>query len=183
MAILRLVRHGEPAAAWGEDGEPDPGLSPRGEAQARAVASRLEGFGPALLVSSPLARCRETARPLAALWRAGARIEPAVAEIPVWGPDRDRRAWLQSVLGQRWSLQEARLIGWRDAVAAALLALREDAVVFTHFVAINVAVGAATGSDLATVFHPGHASVTTLEARDGRLHLLELGEQGAIALV
>lgn len=183
MAILRLVRHGEPASAWGDLGEPDPGLSVLGQAQAHAVARKLAGFGPSLVLTSPLMRCQETAGPLAAMWGCAPSVEPAVAEIPAWAPDKDRRAWLQSVLGQSWSEQEPRLVAWKDAVGAALLRLPEDAVVFSHFVAINVAVGAAMGSDLATVFRPGHASITTLESRNGRLHLIELGAEAPIEIM
>ena len=59
---LYLIRHGKPAAAWGDDD--DPGLDETGRAQAKAVAETLmalpESKRPRSVVSSPLRRCRET---------------------------------------------------------------------------------------------------------------------------
>jgi len=64
MEII-LVRHGEPA--WVEDGRTvhDPGLTPLGVAQARAVASRLAALdGIDEILVSPARRAAETAAPL-----------------------------------------------------------------------------------------------------------------------
>ena len=69
------------------------------------------------------------------------------------------------------------LRAWRDAVVAALLAQAEDAVVVTHFVAINATVGEATGDDRVVCFRPDNCSCTVLEANDGRLRVVELGRQ------
>jgi broad specificity phosphatase PhoE len=49
--------------------------------------------------------------------------------------------------------------------------------VFTHFVAINVLVGAATGDDRVWSCSPAHASVTVIDV-DGRdLTVISLGDQ------
>jgi broad specificity phosphatase PhoE len=175
MAILRLVRHAEPAGAWGED--PDPGLSRRGAEQAQACAAELLHVG-GIIVTSPLRRCRETAAPLARLRGvADMRIEPAVAEIVAPDDVADRRAWLADLFaGGRWTA--AGLGAWRDQVTAALLAVGEDATVFTHYVAINAAVSAALGDQRVAVCDPAHASVTVLEAAGGTLRLVALGAQG-----
>ena len=58
MALIYLVRHGEAAAQWSED--LDPGLSDLGRRQAADVGARLREIGPLALVSSPLARARES---------------------------------------------------------------------------------------------------------------------------
>ncbi|MEY2459529.1 MAG: hypothetical protein QOG30_1359, partial [Acidimicrobiaceae bacterium] len=60
------MRHGDAAAGWGDD--LDPGLSERGQAQARHVAESLKPLGPLPMLTSPLRRCRETAAPIADLW-------------------------------------------------------------------------------------------------------------------
>lgn len=182
MPILRLIRHAEPGGAWGAD--PDPGLSALGASQAAACAAALAPAGGAL-VSSPLRRCLETAAPLAAMRGAARlRIEPAVAEIVAPDDAPDRRAWLADLFAHgRWDTAGPVLGLWRDRVVAALLALPEDTVVFTHYVAINVAVGAALGRTRVAVCDPAHASVTVLEARDGRLRLLEAGAQGGRAVL
>lgn len=180
MAVIRLVRHAEPAALWGA--HPDPGLSAKGKAQAAAAARLLAEHRGATLLTSPLARCRETARPLEAALGASARVERAVAEIPTLEGLSDTRAWLTGVMGGTWRAAGPDLGRWRDSVVATLLSLPQDTIVFSHFVAINAAVSAAMGEDAVTVFKPGHASVTTVSASAGRLTLIALGDEAAIAL-
>jgi broad specificity phosphatase PhoE len=100
MAKIYLVRHGKAAAGF--DGHHDPGLDATGRAQAEATARDLAPVGPLALYSSPLARARETAEPLAAHWDSDIIIEPRVAEIP--SPTEDlaaRAAWLRRMQG-RW---------------------------------------------------------------------------------
>ena len=180
MPILRLVRHAEPAAAWGAD--PDPGLSSLGASQAEACAQALAPMG-GLILSSPLRRCRETAAPLAGLLGIEAiRIEPAVAEIVAPVGIDDRQAWLRDLFARGvWT--DPGLGAWRDRVVEALMSLDADATVFTHYLAINAAVSAATGKPRIAVCDPAHVSVTVLESADGRLRLRELGAQGGRTVV
>jgi broad specificity phosphatase PhoE len=76
---------------------------------------------------------------------------------------------------QRWPEVDRWLVDWRDRVLATLVALSESTVVTSHFVAINVAVGAATGDDRVIVFAPDHCSVSVFEVEGGRLRLIEGG--------
>ena len=69
------------------------------------------------------------------------------------------------------------LLLWRQGVVEALLALKVDTVVFTHFIAINVVVGAATGDDRIVCFWPDNGSITIVEADGSRLTLMELGDE------
>jgi broad specificity phosphatase PhoE len=173
---LYLVRHGRPAATFGE--AEDAGLAPAGVAQAEAVAQRLARLGPLGLVTSPLRRTRETAAPLERRWGRSARVEPAVSEIPSRGMGlAERREWLRGLMAGRWTEAGPDLSRWREEVVAALLALGESTVVFTHYVAINVAVGHATGDDRVVVFAPDHCSVTMLETRGGGLGLVQRGAE------
>ena len=50
-------------------------------------------------------------------------------------------------------------------------------MVISHFVVVNVAVGAATGNDRVRCFRPGHCSRTVLEVDDGGLKLVEMGSE------
>ena len=85
MPKLYLIRHARPAAGWGEDA--DPGLDATGQQQAEAAARTLaQTLDRMPIYTSPLRRCRETARPLertlAAVGgglRAGRRASLAVA--------------------------------------------------------------------------------------------------------
>jgi broad specificity phosphatase PhoE len=174
MARIYMVRHGKAAAGF--DGHHDPGLDATGRAQAAATARDLAPIGPLALYSSPLARARETAEPLAAHWDSDIIIEPRVAEIP--SPTEDlaaRAAWLRQAMQGRWRDLDRELNAWRDRLIGCLLDLETDAVVVCHYVAINVAVGAATDDDRLVVFAPDNASVTLLENEGGALTVLELG--------
>jgi broad specificity phosphatase PhoE len=124
-------------------------------------------------VTSPLRRARETAAPLAARWAAAARVEPAFGEIPVpAGAPDDRAEWLRARLALRWTEVEVELLGWRERLLDALAALPVDTVIVTHYVAINVAAGAASGDDRVVSVGPGHASLTELDVVDGVLSLV-----------
>lgn len=176
MPTLYLVRHGRAAAGW--DADADPGLDAVGRHQAEGAAELLAPRGPLALVSSPMLRTRETAAPLAARWKCEPRIEPRVSEIP--SPTDDlaaRGAWLKEVAARRWGELDAELQAWRDRLCEALLAMTEDTVVTTHFIAINAAVGAACGDDRVVHFRPDHCSVSVLRVEDGRLRLVEQGRE------
>jgi broad specificity phosphatase PhoE len=173
VSRLLLVRHGQAAAGW--DSDLDPGLDDAGREQAEAMAAALGPVGPLPVVVSPLRRARETAAPLERRWGSAGRIEPGVGEMAT--PDgiglADRGTWLRDLLGRRWPDLDTGLQAWRQQVLDALWAIDADAVVVTHFVVINVAVGWATGDDRVIHVRPGTCSVTELEG-DGRARRLGL---------
>ncbi|HAH11811.1 MAG TPA: histidine phosphatase family protein [Alphaproteobacteria bacterium] len=177
MPKLYLVRHGEAAAGFTQS--LDPGLSALGHEQASALAQKLKTWPQMAIVSSPLARALETSAPLAALWQCDPAIEPRVAEIPA--PDgqtlAERGPWLQAFMRSSWSEAPAELKAWRTDLLQALTGIEQDTIVFTHFVAINVAAGAATGQDRVTCFSPANASLWSLEVSSGHLLLSALGAQ------
>lgn len=184
MPRLYLVRHAKPAASWGED--PDPGLDAAGIAQARAMAEELAGSLARLpLYTSPMRRCRETAEPLAQLWFCDAELMPAVAEIP--SPPLDlaaRQDWLIAAMRGTWKQLHHNApagsidyLAWRRQLLDSLLAIEHDCVICTHFIALNVAVGAAQRRDEVVCFRPDYASVTVLDRERGRLRVIDLGRQ------
>lgn len=177
MPRIYLVRHGRAAASFAEAA--DPGLDELGRSQAAAVAERLAPFGPLALLSSPLLRARETSEPLARRWRRDVTVEPAIAEIPSpQGMGLAQRAeWLGGFMGQSWRNASLELAQWREDAIAAFAALSSDTVVFSHFIAINVAVGAAEGSDRVVLFRPDNCSITILELADGALRVVERGRE------
>lgn len=170
-ARVRLVRHGEPAEAVGVD----PGLSERGHAQAAALVARLS---PAMLVSSPLRRARETAAPIEAAWSVVAQVDPTYRELPSGhGDSAERRAWLRVALAGTFAELGAEQRAWRDAIVAAVKACREDTVITTHAVVINAVTGFCHGDDAVLGWLPAHASVTELRVDgDGTLTLVARGE-------
>ena len=177
MTRLYLVRHGRAAAGW--DTDPDPGLDALGRDQAARMADTIAPLGPLALVSSPLARCRETAATLGARWGVHAVIEPRVAEIP--SPEGiamiDRVEWLRTAMAGNWSMLGPRYTAYRDGVAEFLLSLHDDTVVASHFVAINAAIGVATATDALLVRSLDNCSITIIDSVDGALHLVEGGHE------
>lgn len=173
---LYLVRHGRPLAGFAEAA--DPGLDEVGLEQARMMAQELGPLGPLPLLTSPLKRARETARPLETFWDRQAQVEPAVGEIPSPTTELQARAdWVRRILRDRWSNLPQEYQDWRNATVAFLCGLPTSTVITTHFVAINVAVGVATGDDRLMCFEPDYCSSTVLECADGKLRVVELGRQ------
>lgn len=183
MPRLYMVRHGKAAAGFG--GAMDPGLDDLGHRQAAEVAGKLALLGPLPILTSPLKRTRETASPLALLWKREPAVEEAVAEIP--SPEgmslEQRASWLRALMGGSWRDANVRLGQWRETAIAALAAQQEDTVIFSHYVAINVAAGAALGDDRIVVFSPDNCSVTVLETDGGKLSLVEKGREAALTKV
>ncbi len=178
MARLTMVRHGRASANFGD--ALDPGLDELGREQARVTAKRLAPSGPLTIISSPLKRARETAQPLAEMWKCEPVIEEAVAEIPSSAHSLAERAqWLRGFMAGSWRDAPMELAQWRKNAIAALIALSEDAVIFSHFIAINVAAGAALGDGRVVVFSPDNCSVTIFENSGGRLTLIEQGHEAA----
>ncbi len=177
MTRLYLVRHGRAAAGW--DTDPDPRLDEIGQRQAAAVAARLAPLGPMPILTSPLLRCRETAAPLGQLWQVEPRIEPAVAEIPspLGIPMAERIDWLRVAMQGNWSDLGPRYVAYREQVVSALCAKAVDSVVFSHFVAINAAIGTAVGDDRLAVRSLDNCSVTVLDVVAGVLQLVESGHE------
>ena len=169
---LVLVRHGEAAAGWGDDA--DPGLSELGHQQARDVADRLIPRGPLPILTSPLLRCRETAVPLAEKWGVTPIVTERVGEIQA--PDHDvttRGPWLREVLAKRWVDLSADQQQWRREVLACLLEQSADCVIFTHFVAVNVALGSATADGRVVCRTVANCSTTVLDSDGESLTLVE----------
>jgi len=174
---LYLVRHGRASAGW--DTDPDPGLDEIGVRQAKEAAARLSVRGPLPIITSPLLRCRQTAAELAQLWRVEPRVEPAVGEIP--SPEgvamSHRIDWLRAAMRGSWTDLGSTYVDYKNRVVSTLVALDDDCVVFSHFVAINVAIGSAISDDRLVARSLDNCSVTIVDVVDGGLQLVESGHE------
>lgn len=183
MARIYLIRHGRPAAAWGE-GSADPGLDALGAQQAQVardwLLSRPPAERPQAVVSSPLQRCKETARPTAVALGVPILTEARVGEIPTPASlsDAERPQWLRQAFAGDWTQIQGDLSydAWRREVAGALVGLG-GAAVFSHFVAINAVVSSVLGEARVLSFRPDHASITVLETDGARLTLVAKGAE------
>ena len=172
-----LVRHGEAAASWGQSS--DPGLSDLGVQQATRAARLLLALveDGTQLVSSPLARARETAEPLAQALGQSIEINEAFREVPSPVPMAQRQDWLRQFMKERWGSQPPALHEWRQRCLAQVLAMRKPTVVFTHFLVLNAIVGQLLGREDILCFLPDNASVTHLSHTGKHLEVVELGPE------
>ncbi len=176
MAKLYLIRHGEAASGWGED--LDPPLSDLGKSQAQGIAKRFGAIEPLQMITSPIRRALETSLPLAKSWGFDATVEPGVGEIPSPTESLEGRAdWLRGVMAGTWGEQDAALQSWRANVVRALTDLPKDTVIFSHFIAINAAVGAATADDRVVNFRPDNCSITIMQSVMDELRLVQHGAE------
>jgi broad specificity phosphatase PhoE len=184
LATLYLVRHAKPASTYGD--AIDPGLDDAGMAQAVRAADELKNLPNRLPVyTSPLRRCRETAKPLADIWGVQPVVLAEIGEVP--SPPlslKERQEWLRKAMASDWAnLQASAPAGspdysaWRSALLDTVRAMAGDAVIFSHFIAINVVVGAARNSEQVLSFRPDHASVTVVHASESGISIERLGRE------
>ena len=178
---LHLVRHGRAAAGWNVDR--DPVLDELGQQQAVDVAQQLASLGPLPVYSSPLRRCQETSGPLSALWNTTPTIEPRVAEIPSpVGVELEARVeWLHIAMAGTWTqlgISDGDVYTqYRRDLLNTLSALPHNAVIFSHFIAINVVIGEALSDDRLVVKSLDNCSVTSVLVHKGKFTIEEMGRE------
>jgi len=183
MISLYFVRHGSASSSW--DVSADPGLSDLGHQQARQAARALQQITPqpVPIAASPLLRARETAQPLSDSWKAEITLAPEIAEIPsVDIPFDERREWLSHLMQAKWLGQPQYLIEWRNAILDLVHTQKRDTVFFTHFMVLNVIVGALTGTDRIVSFQPDNCAITIVDIENGLPVLRTKGDE-AITVV
>lgn len=179
MSNLYFVRHGRAEAGW--DTAVDPSLDEVGRSQADAVAVQLSSMiEPCAIYTSPLARCRETASFLAERWSSEPIVEPRIAEIP--SPQgvamADRVEWLRAAMRGNWADLEPEHRAYRDELVRFACSAKGPAVLFTHFVAINVLIGHVLGIDDVWTRTLDNCSVTVFtHTSNGSLGLVEYGHE------
>jgi len=176
-----MVRHGRASAGW--DTAVDPDLDEIGQHQAERVADELQALAnptPLTIISRPLARCQQTARPLAVKWGIEPIIQNQVAEIPSpEGVDMSKRVeWLRAAMTKTWTELGDRYTAYRDTLVDYVSSLNHDTVIFSHFVAINAVIGHATQDDQVLTMSLDNCSVTVFEKQpDGTLVLNRGGHE------
>jgi broad specificity phosphatase PhoE len=175
MVKVLIVRHGKAAASYTEN--PDPGLDETGHAQAKAVAKILKQSLPLKIISSPLKRAIETAGPLLSIQGGELDLEPRVSEIRSPGLSlTERGPWLQKIMQGKWSEQADDLRQWRQQLVDCITGQKEDCVIFSHFVAINVVTGYADNRDEVNICRPDNTSITEFETDGTSLALIRRGD-------
>lgn len=178
MARLYLVRHAKAAARFDED--PDPSLSEEGKEAAVDLALTLETLGPMPIYTSPMERARETAMPLANRWGVVPEVSAAFSEIPTPNEIAEkglaaRGPWLQQIATQKYPTQPSIIRAWREGLIGMMKSCRSDTIVFTHFMVINAALGAALNDERMVVMQPDYCSCTVVETSSRGLALITRG--------
>lgn len=168
---LIIVRHGE--SAWNAEsrlqGQADPPLSDRGREQAARLAPVLGAMAFAGVLTSDLARARQTAA-LAGFqdaqaddrwreidlgqWTARLNAEVPLAELEAWRAGR-----LVPEGGEAWEAFQARIAGAVDEMAGR----GGDRLVVSHGGCVRAACAHVTGAPVEAFAGPANASVTMLE--------------------
>ena len=160
MVRLVFVRHGK--SIHGFDRALDSPLSETGRTQAAEGARRIAAAFPAMpVLTSPLARAVESARALAGLWSSPLAVHSQLTEIPVPGaPGIDnptgRRSTLEALMAARYPDLPADVQEWRRHLLDFIAGVRQDSVLYTHYLTINAVVGAMRSDDRVVVCDPAH---------------------------
>ena len=93
-------------------------------------------------------------------------------------PKPDHASWLQSLMTGNGVDSPEVMNPFRARVLGAIRTITTDSIVVSHFLAINAVVAAATNDDRVVCFRPAHCSRTVVEIADGRVTLVELGDEG-----
>lgn len=192
---LILVRHGKPARRDFDRPEGPP-LAEAGVIHARTVAPRVAAMAPDMLISSHLARARDTAAATAALTGQEILTEPDISEVDGEGVPyifvEDLRAqggdvwrdFLRNPIKAMGAEPEAFCARVRAGFAriAEAHAGAERVAVFTHGFPINLMVGDAVGADLLARLAPDYCGITRFRVlRSGKFQLLSFNDIGHFA--
>ncbi len=178
---IALVRHGRASAGW--DTAVDPGLDDLGRKQADEAAKKLDlifAGQQVEIVSSPLLRCQQTAKPFADMRKTPMRVCAEVAEIPSpSGVEMSARVdWLRTAMQGTWADLGGEYVEFRDLVIKFVRSRETNTVIFSHFVAINAVIGALVGEDRLVICSLDNCSVTLLERdADGNLSIAQTGRE------
>lgn len=191
-----LVRHALPVRmdAAPDGGAADPGLAALGVEQARRVVQALAGDEVTAVYTSPAARARQTAQPLAEAVGLEPVVEPGITEFDTadssYVPVEELRAagdprWHALARGELYS-EGVDPVAFRTRVVAAVEAIAARhpggrAVLFTHAGACNAYLGHVLGQQQTIWFAPTYCSISRVgAARDGRRGIISVNETGHV---
>ncbi len=199
--MIYFIRHGEtvltPDRKFSGSGEPNPGLTETGLAQAALVADEISKFEPDILIASPLNRTKQTAEVISqrlglpvvldeawyecgfGMWD-GMSIDEVARKYPI-----EYKAWLASSSYAPPGGESYDALGWRVDEAIDKLVAKYPSkriVVVTHNGVTKQAVRLAMGGSPESIFHidVSPCSITSISIwpSDGLRALRSANEQG-----
>jgi len=185
---LWLIRHALPVRIDSGDGPADPGLASDGHEQAARLARWWGRFGADALYTSPMARARETAEPLAK----ALGLEPVVvddlrefdANEPTYIPVEELRAdpalWQAAVDAWLSPEAEASRQEFRNVVVQAVTGITETdvgrAAIVCHGGVINAYMSRVLGLAGSVFFEPAYTSVSRVIATGEHRQMVSINE-------
>ncbi|MBI3437787.1 MAG: histidine phosphatase family protein [Proteobacteria bacterium] len=175
MTRIFLARHAEPEKSVGA-ARADGSLSRFGRSQADYLAERLLEFRPLKVVSGPSLRCKETAAFAAKRLGASVTVDQRFTEVEPPRGTPNANLWLmQNFRGDSattWDQLDANVNKWRAENLRAIAEVKENTVVFTHFININAIVSSALHTPNTAVCRPDYASITEISVVNGDIRLV-----------
>lgn len=190
---LLIVRHALPKRVEVVGRAADPPLADTGVRQAEALAAWLAPEGVDALYTSPLARARETAAPIAAATGLEVVVEDGVSEYDkdseAYVPIEELKAegdprWTEMLAGGYFSEEGIDPVEFQAGVVEAMDRIiaahpSKTAVVVCHGGVMNAYVGHVLGLDQYMVFQPAYTGITRVRASSrGHRSLVTLNEHG-----
>lgn len=190
---LLIVRHALPKRVEVVGRAADPPLSDTGVRQAEALAAWLAPESVDALYTSPLARARETAAPIAAATGLEVVVEDGVSEYDkdseAYVPIEELKAegdprWTEMLAGGYFSEEGIDPVEFQAGVVEAMDRIiaahpSKTAVVVCHGGVMNAYVGHVLGLDQYMVFQPAYTGITRVRASSrGHRSLVTLNEHG-----
>jgi broad specificity phosphatase PhoE len=114
------------------------------------------------------------------MWNVVPQVCAEVSEIP--SPKgvamSDRIVWLRQAMQGTWSELGSDYVQYRDCITDFVRGIQTDAVIFSHFIAINAVIGGVLGDDRLVIRSLDNCSITIFE-RDtaGNLSLVQGGHE------
>ena len=164
-----LIRHGEAAQSWGD--HPDPDLSEDGFKQAKLLEehSELQNLHLYEFVSSPKARAKSTAIPLAKKFNKEIIINDIFSEIPSGNIDaNEKKQWLTKTMKEDIGSLSKEVMEWRIKILSQVFGMRKDTIIFSHFMVINALVGELAKHPNLLHFYPDYTSLTKISLENGK---------------
>ena len=171
-----LIRHGEAASTWDGD-DRDPGLSPKGIDQANSINDFTKsifskGYD---FVSSPKKRAIETLNHASKGINVDFAVNENFVEIPAEDISSDIRfEWLKDISTRKLETLPNDIKNWRERIIAETLSLKNNSIIFCHFMVINVLVGYAIKKDRLLHFYPDNASITEIEIENKKMSVVSM---------
>tara|TARA_B100000029_G_scaffold516695_1_gene632826 strand:- start:9062 stop:9625 length:564 start_codon:yes stop_codon:yes gene_type:complete len=173
---IYLIRHGETQYAWDQDN--DSPLSSDGCLQSEELIEKLnnDDLTSFDLISSPKKRARQSAAPLSKFLDKAVVINDVYVEIPFSGIKQEQKnEWLNNIMHMNIAKLPKEIKAWRNNILNEIKDSKQNKIIFTHFMVINVIAGDYYKNKSLLYFYPDYLSITKITLSNNTIIDLKLG--------